>query len=259
MHVVIKNGYSLNSIQNRFCVIIMDMMGVDEELSKAAIRHMRQKEILDGLIARFCDSQKYPADSHPISVFMAGSPGAGKTEFSKNLLKIIGVGVIRIDPDEVRNLIPQYTGSNAHLFQYAVNIGVDKIFYHALAHNQNFILDGTMANFSKAYENIERTLKQRDFVEIFYLFQDPVIAWDFTKKRELVEHRNITKGAFIKSFFGSKETVTKIKEAFKDKIKLNLVVKNFTNNQEDFKKDIEKIDSHLKQSYTIEELERTLL
>lgn len=237
----------------------MDMMETDEELSKAAIKHMRQKEILNSLIARFCDPIKYPDDSHPISVFMAGSPGAGKTEFSKNLIKEIGHGVIRIDPDEVRNLIPQYTGGNAHLFQYAVNIGVDKIFYHALAHNQNFILDGTMANFNKAHENIERTLKQRDFVEIFYLFQDPVIAWDFTKKRELVEHRNITKEAFIKSFFGSQKTVSQIKSLYKDRVKLNLVIKNFTNNQEEFKKDIEKIDKYLKQSYNVEELERILL
>lgn len=84
----------------------MDMMETDEELSKAAIKHMRQKEILNSLIARFCDPIKYPDDSHPISVFMAGSPGAGKTEFSKNLIKEIGHGVIRIDPDEVRNLIP---------------------------------------------------------------------------------------------------------------------------------------------------------
>lgn len=238
--------------------MIIDME-TDEELSQAAIKHMRQKQTLDSLIARFCDFQKYPPDSHPTSVFMAGSPGAGKTEFSKNLIKEIGHGVIRIDPDEIRDLLPQYTGGNAHLFQYAVNIGVDKIFYYALAHNQNFILDGTMANFNKAYENIERTLKQRDFVEIFYLFQDPAIAWDFTKKREMVEHRSITKEAFIKSFFGSKETVTKIKETFKDRIKLNLVVKNFTNNLQDFWQNIENIDSHFKQSYTIEELERILL
>lgn len=235
------------------------MIQTGEELSKAAIKHMRQKDVQANLIVRFCDPKKYPPDAHPTSVFMAGSPGVGKTEFSKNLIKEIGYGVIRIDPDEIRELIPQYTGGNSHLFQYAVSIGVDKIFYHALAHNQNFIMDGTMANFNKAYENIARTLKQRDFIEIFYLFQDPAIAWDFTKKRELVEHRNITKQAFIKSFFGSKETVTKIKETFGDKIKLNLVVKNFTNNQEDFKKDIKKIDSHLKQSYNIEELEKILI
>jgi len=237
----------------------MDMMQTDEELSKAAIKHMRKKDVQANLIARFCDPKKYPPDEHPTSVFMAGSPGAGKTEFSKNLLKAVDHKVIRIDPDEIRELIPQYTGGNSHLFQYAVNIGVDKVFYHAVAHNQNFILDGTMGNFDKAYKNIEFTLKQRDFVEIFYLFQDPAIAWDFTKKRELVEHRKITKETFIKSFFNSKTTVTKIKEIFKDKIKLNLAVNNFTNNLEDFWQNIENIDNHLKKSYTIEELERILL
>ena len=167
------------------------MVNTDEELSKAAIKHMRQKEILNSLVARFCDLKKYPPAVHPTSVFMAGSPGAGKTEFSKNFLKGAGEGAVRIDPDEIRDVIPQYTGGNSHLFQYAVNIGVDKVFYHVLSHDQNFILDGTMANFKKAHENITRTLKQREFIQIFYLFQDPVIAWEFTKKRELVEHRNI--------------------------------------------------------------------
>ena len=235
------------------------MVNTDEELSKAAIKHMRQKEILNSLVARFCDLKKYPSAVHPISVFMAGSPGAGKTEFSKNFLKGAGEGAVRIDPDEIRDIIPQYTGGNSHLFQYAVNIGVDKVFYHALSHDQNFILDGTMANFKKAHENITRTLKQREFIQIFYLFQDPVIAWEFTKKRELVEHRNITKEAFIRAFFGSKETVTKIKEIFKDRVVLNLVIKNFTNNQEDYVRNIENIDSHLKKSYNISDLERTIL
>ncbi|MFA5000926.1 MAG: zeta toxin family protein [Candidatus Paceibacterota bacterium] len=41
----------------------------------------------------FTDLNKYQPDEAPIAVFMAGSPGAGKTEFSKNLinnLKLLG-------------------------------------------------------------------------------------------------------------------------------------------------------------------------
>lgn len=47
----------------------------------------------------------YHADEFPVSVFMAGSPGAGKTEFSKNLLSLFSDNsrkqVLRIDADEM--------------------------------------------------------------------------------------------------------------------------------------------------------------
>ena len=59
---------------------------------------------------------------------MAGSPGAGKTEASLELLKKFGESaVMRIDPDELRTYFSSYTGGNAWLFQRAVSVLVDKI------------------------------------------------------------------------------------------------------------------------------------
>jgi len=53
---------------------------------------------------------KFHPEGEPISVFMAGSPGAGKTEFSKSLINIIEearhCNVVRIDTDEVRAQLP---------------------------------------------------------------------------------------------------------------------------------------------------------
>ena len=52
------------------------------------------------------DLSKYHQDALPVSVFMAGSPGAGKTEFSKNIISILEKNnehkVIRIDGDDIR-------------------------------------------------------------------------------------------------------------------------------------------------------------
>ena len=67
------------------------------------------------------DPVKFHPEERPISVFMAGSPGAGKTEFSKSLISIIEearhCNVVRIDADEVRGHLPGYVGGNAYLFQ----------------------------------------------------------------------------------------------------------------------------------------------
>ena len=95
---------------------------------------------------------------------------------------------------------------------------------------------------------------------IFYIYQDPIIAWDFTKKREALEGRKIPKSAFIEAFFGAKENVNKIKEIFQDKIKIFLVVKNL-NNDDDTEKskfNIDNIDNYLKVNYTKKSLEELL-
>lgn len=82
------------------------------------------------------DPNKYKPEDIPVSVFMAGSPGAGKTEFSKNLIALLEENkdhqVIRIDGDEIRPLLPGYTGSNSYLFQGAVSLIVEKIHDFAL-------------------------------------------------------------------------------------------------------------------------------
>lgn len=62
-------------------------------------------------------------EANPVSVFMPGSPGAGKTEASIELLKLKGADgtrVLRIDPDELREDLPGYTGENSWLFQRTV-------------------------------------------------------------------------------------------------------------------------------------------
>ena len=58
----------------------------------------------------YTDPDHYPREENPVSVYMAGSPGAGKTETSKQLLASTaeGVGVIRIDPDELRASVKSF-------------------------------------------------------------------------------------------------------------------------------------------------------
>ena len=66
------------------------------------------------------DVKMFPPNEMPISVFMAGSPGAGKTEFSKRLVEAFGKKkpkAIRIDGDELRAFFPDYKGNNSKLFQ----------------------------------------------------------------------------------------------------------------------------------------------
>ena len=64
---------------------------------------------------RLTDPKVYAPEEHPVSVFMAGSPGAGKTEASIELIDKLGTPVIRIDPDELRNECPGYGGAKSRV------------------------------------------------------------------------------------------------------------------------------------------------
>ena len=96
------------------------------------------------------DPEVFPPEEHPVSIYMAGSPGAGKTEASLELIQEVGGSVLRIDPDELRNQFVAYTGGNSHLFQPAVSVLVERILDIALKQKQSYLLDGTLTHYDKA-------------------------------------------------------------------------------------------------------------
>lgn len=211
------------------------------------------------LIKTFADLEKFPPNEKPFSFFMAGSPGAGKTEFSKRLIEIMApIPIVRIDADEIREFIPWYNGKNSDIVQGAAAIAVDKLNYYTLKNKQNSIMDGTFANYEIAHRNIINSLNKNRRIGVFYIYQDPLKAWDFTRKREKLEGRYVPKEAFIDAFFKAKENVQLIKKEFGNKIELNLVIKNNNNEDEDIKSDIENIDSLIETLYNKESLQKII-
>ena len=225
------------------------------KIEEEAIAYIKRNQKL--IQSVFADPSNFPPANKPVSIFMAGSPGAGKTEFSKRFIKDSGRAIVRIDADDIRNILPMYN-TNASLMQKASALGVEKVYDFALHHCQDLILDGTLVDFHKAESNIQRSLNHNRLVQVFYIYQDPVVAWEFTKKRELIEHREIPKDFFIKSFFQSKDNANRLKAKFGEDIELNLVIKNFQNDIDRFMLDIDEVDSYLKMSYTEDILQELL-
>ncbi|MCK5059751.1 MAG: zeta toxin family protein [Candidatus Pacebacteria bacterium] len=234
----------------------------EEDIKRAAIKFVKKRENFKKIVQEFADPEKIFPDTTPVSVFMAGSPGAGKTEFSKGLLKNLWDDnkshVARIDADEIRNKLPGYTGGNAYLFQGAVSIAVEKIHDSVLTNEQNFILDGTLSNLEKAKDNIQRSLDKNRTIFIFYIYQDPVIAWEFTIRREEKDGRRILKETFIEQFIAARDVVNKLKEHFGKNITIYLVEKDFKHQTIQFKANINKIDNCIKFKYTKNQLEELL-
>lgn len=211
-------------------------------------------------IARDCtDPNRFPTEERPVSVFMAGSPGAGKTEASIELLSEFDEEtIIRIDPDELRELFPGYTGGNANLFQGAVSDVVNRILDLALKQGQSFLLDGTLTNYKIAEANVARALDKNRVVQILYVYQDPRLAWEFVQAREAAEGRRISRETFIEQYFAAREVVNTLKRKFGKDLKVDLLMKNLDNSRRWYKAGVDQIDNHIPERYSRDELYQVL-
>lgn len=96
-------------------------------------------------------------------------------------------------------------------------------------------------------------------VGIIYLYQDPLISWQYTKKREKLEGRFVPKEVFIDAYFSARKNVNQVKQKFGEQIELHLFEKDENNDYE--KKanfNIQSLDGYLKELYTVSELEEKL-
>lgn len=111
----------------------MDIFDKNTDSEKAKVFIKEHKRFI---IDKFASLEKYPPREHPFSMFMAGSPGAGKTEFSKALFESsdflesteFPIYAVRIDADEIKDIIPQYNGGNSDVVQGASSLGVEKLY-----------------------------------------------------------------------------------------------------------------------------------
>ena len=208
---------------------------------------------------RLTDMGRHPREESPVSVFMAGSPGAGKTEASLELLKKFGDSpVIRIDPDELRSEFPAYRGANAWLFQRAVSILVEKVHDLALEQSQSFLLDGTLSHYDVARKNIDRSLKRERTVQILYVYQEPQLAWEFVQAREAAEGRRIEPEHFIEQYFAARDVVNRLKRELGKEIFVDLLLKNNDNTQRMYRAGVDQIGNHIPEKYSRAQIEQLI-
>ena len=210
------------------------------------------------LIDLFAKDKSIPQDDFPTTVFMAGSPGVGKTEFSRRLSETFIQKPVIIDADEIRTKIPGYVGQKAYLYQRAATKGVHILYDYSCKKKLNIIMDGTFA-YGNVFDNVEHSLKYGRNIEIYFLYQDPKQSWEFTKVREKQQTRNVPKEVFIKAFFKSIENANSVKAKYGSKVKLNVAINDFKKGLQSLELNKETIDNYLPKVYTIEDLEEELV
>lgn len=200
-----------------------------------------------------------PEEESAVSVFMAGSPGAGKTETAKSIInqfrKNHGVKIVHIENDELRKQFDDYKGLNSPLFQRPATILVEAIHDRALKQKVSFLLDSTLSSFEKAKSNIERSLKKGRYVLIIFVYQDPEQAWCLVQAREIVEGRRVPPEVFVEQFLESQLVVSKLKKLFTNQIDIIFMEKNLDGTKEKPYFNVTDIDALLGKKYNRKSLE----
>lgn len=205
-------------------------MGSDE-----ALEFIKEKDTKNKLLNYFVSDADFTEDQ--LLICMAGSSGAGKTETAKSLMKQLNDdSIVRVDADEIKEWIVKEKGGDINDYHNAAVKGVNIICDYCFKKKKNFIIDGTFVDYEKARENIKRALsaKRNYTVIIVYVYQDPILAWKFIKKRSEITNRKVPYSVFCNTFIQSIENVVKIKEEFKKNVVIHTLRKNFDFSEEKY-------------------------
>lgn len=153
--------------------------------------------------------------SDKLAFFMAGIPGAGKTELAKGLQGSPHGDFTVIEHDQLVEHIDGYKPENYYDFRTAGSTLVTKLFEHCLKNGYSFIFDGTLSH-DNGYRNIKKTLDRGFSVIVLYVHQDIESAWRLTQDRELVKKRSIERSGFIKTCQSITQSLKKIFASFQN-------------------------------------------
>jgi hypothetical protein len=210
------------------------------------------------LIAReFIRQTDFQSKESPSGIFTAGLPGVGKTEFTIELLKEIIDKPLRIDMDEIASLIEGYRPEIADKFRGGASTILAKIYDEIIKHKIDFVFDGTFAQ-TKALENLDRALHHGYTVKIYYIHQTPEVAWQFTKDRELVEHRAIDRKGFIDTYLKLEQNLRYLCKHYKS-VTISLIIKDHENKEGKRAEDVKDLFDELPDFLTEKQLENVII
>lgn len=192
------------------------------ELEKKAIEYLNENKQI--FLEQYSNKIK-PLDEKN-AIFTAGMSGVGKTEFGI-FFKERNPDFLHIDTDDIRDFFKPvgYDGQNSNIFQKVASRGFNELFNYSLKQEYSIILDSNLSNISQAIQNIERLLKRGYNIQIYYLYNNPKVCFEYATRREIVTHRKVPKDVFIRSNINSYNTILEIKLIFKDSINLHFIDK----------------------------------
>ncbi len=161
-----------------------------------AKKWVKDKTNQDKVAAKFFkEHRSVPAK---VAFFMAGIPGAGKTEFTQNTIREDTPELIPIEHDQLVEYIKGYRPEAYYNYRKAGSALVTRIFNDCLKNGYAFVFDGTLSH-ENGHRNINKCLKKGYRVIVVYIVQEANAAWELTQARELVKKRSIERKGFVET------------------------------------------------------------
>lgn len=195
----------------------------EDKISENAVSYIKNKVIVKKLFDIFIINR----ESKKEAVFTAGLSGVGKSEFVEKLNEDGTKNII--NPDEIRKLMPGYSGANSSLYQHASAIGVNKLLDETFAKSLSFVLDTNFSDTKIALANVERALRKEYAVVIYYIHRPVEKALKMAKTREDVEGRKVPINIFIDKGLGSIKTFLDVLENYKGDENVSFVLLDIEN------------------------------
>lgn len=164
-----------------------------------------------------------PAEK-PRTVFLAGSPGAGKSEFVSSVLAKVEP-ILVVDADEFRKRFPGYQGHNANEYQKGAVVYVKYFYKTAIAQGFHVVMDSNFASLSVAKQNIDASLKAGRSVTVMYIYLSPVAAWQFVKRRENETGRNVPSAVFVKNFREAQAVFDELRQIYSGRVTFKAILR----------------------------------
>lgn len=190
----------------------------EEKLIENSVQYVKNKQIIKKLMDIFTVNTEDKKEA----VFTAGLSGVGKTEFVDGL-NLHGDKNI-INPDDIRKLMPGYSGINSSLYQHAAAIGVNKLLDEIFSKSLSFVLDTNLSDLKIASSNIERALKKDYNVTIYYIHRPAQEALRMAHIREEHEGCKVPINVFVKKGIGSIETFDHLLAHYRNNEKVSFIL-----------------------------------
>jgi hypothetical protein len=123
-------------------------------------------------------------------------------------------------------VIPGYSGGNSYLYHRAMTKILERVLDRVFEKRISFLLDGTLASIDVAKRNISRVLASQRIAQVIYVYQEPMLAWQFVQAREITEGRNIPLDAFVAQYLAARRNVVELRKCYGDRFYVDLIIKN---------------------------------
>ena len=222
----------------------------------------KKKQYIAELLIRTSGATPVLSPKPPVAFVMAGLPGAGKTEFLDTLSELL-LGknfepFVRIDLDQIVTIFPQYTPQSYDRFRSQGNYALARCVDVARKGNYNMMIDGTFSGVSGAsVANLEKLLEAGYIVAMYYMHDDALTAWSYTKAREAETRRGITKDGFLRACQNIQVNLKLAVQKFRNREAFRLyavVQKELRDKNYQILSDPQRIDAVLEKGYNIDKL-----